>query len=325
MDHYLLSQSFVRCAKKTPIPDLIVCSLPTIELSFEAVKFGMLHNIPVIIDVRDLWPDIFVEKLPNILQPVARTMLYPLFSQTKRSLSQCSALIAVSDGYLKWGLDISGRKKTVLDRVFPLCYQGEECPDHEVDKAGKKLVDDGLDISKEIVWFVGSFGDTYDLSTVIRGARMALQQSWQTPLFVFSGSGDNDERWRNEALGLPNVFFTGWVDTPKSRFLMRHSKIGLLAYALDAPQGLPNKLYEYLFAGLPILSSLQREMPDFLENSQCGLTYQAGDPLDFLQKLRALMDDEKFRCRMADNARRLYQEKFSTDTVFSDMIRLLGS
>ena len=45
------------------IPDLIIASYPVLELCEAANKFGSKHSIPVIIDCRDFWPDIFIEIL----------------------------------------------------------------------------------------------------------------------------------------------------------------------------------------------------------------------------------------------------------------------
>ena len=53
---------------KEILPDLILSSIPTSELSLEATKLGKKNNIPVILDIRDLWPDVFLDVLPNFFR-----------------------------------------------------------------------------------------------------------------------------------------------------------------------------------------------------------------------------------------------------------------
>ena len=48
-------------------PDIIVVSLPTIEFSYEACRYGEKNNVPVIVDVRDLWPDSFKQNSRGVL------------------------------------------------------------------------------------------------------------------------------------------------------------------------------------------------------------------------------------------------------------------
>jgi hypothetical protein len=53
-------------------PDLILTSIPTVELAYECVKFGKKFDIPVLLDIRDLWPDIFFQELlPGPLKKIA--------------------------------------------------------------------------------------------------------------------------------------------------------------------------------------------------------------------------------------------------------------
>ena len=68
LDNNLVAAKFKNLASKEKIlPDLILSSIPTSELSLEATKLGRKNNIPVILDIRDLWPDVFLDVLPKFL------------------------------------------------------------------------------------------------------------------------------------------------------------------------------------------------------------------------------------------------------------------
>ena len=74
-DHAQIARHFAAAARaEERRPDIIVAALPTIELCLEAARFGKEHGIPVIADMRNMWPDIFLEVLPKPF----RFLAYPL-------------------------------------------------------------------------------------------------------------------------------------------------------------------------------------------------------------------------------------------------------
>jgi glycosyltransferase involved in cell wall biosynthesis len=79
----------------------------------------------------------------------------------------------------------------------------------------------------------------------------------------------------------------------------------LLAWTADADVGVipyrnvglnnyltsPNKLFEYLAAGVPVAASAFPELRRVIEGDACGRTFDPEDPLDIARALRALLDD----------------------------------
>ena len=104
--------------------------------------------------------------------------------------------------------------------------------------------------------------------------------------------------WRQLAAGAGNVIFTGWVGADDINWLRAHAEVGLQPYIDGAPQGLANKLFEYLSAGVPVISSLQGENERLIERYRCGLTYKPGDALSCLEKIRVLADNDEMRRSM---------------------------
>src|SRR4030067_2188159 len=78
-DHRGLARRFSALAPREPAPDVTLSSMPTIELSREAVRYARSRRIPVGLDIRDLWPDIFVDSVPVWGGLPARLLLSPLF------------------------------------------------------------------------------------------------------------------------------------------------------------------------------------------------------------------------------------------------------
>ncbi len=65
LDHRDVARKFRGFAGSEPRPDVILCSLPTVELCVEAVRYGGRERVPVVLDVRDLWPDLIAELAPD--------------------------------------------------------------------------------------------------------------------------------------------------------------------------------------------------------------------------------------------------------------------
>ena len=295
-------------------PDLILSSYPTIELCDEAVQYGARHNVPVLLDVRDLWPDEMAARLPSPLRPLAPTLLWPMYRSARRALSGASGIIAISNTYMDWARRFGKRSTAPRDLCVPFGYPPADQARSIPDEVVAKLVAAGVDTSRKIAWFCGTFVGSIDLGTVIEAARQLADRS--DLQFVLTGSGEKDALWREQARGLSNVVFTGWAGRDEIAWLSRHAWVGLGAYKRDAKMSLPNKLFEYMSAGLPILSCLEGEARELIEQHDIGLSYQAGSSEHLAARLLELAANEPWRARLAANAGSVFQERFNADLVY---------
>ena len=316
LNHYQLALEFARQSAKEITPDLILCCWPTIELAAACVRYAEKHNIPVVLDVRDLWPDILLDVIPRSVRWVAKWVSLPYSRMTRKAFERCTAIVGISENYLNWGLGYAGRPRKEFDAVFPLGYQEPVLPPAVVEAERSYLQALGVDDSRTICWFLGSFGQTYDLEPIIHAARELQQLGESRFQFVFSGDGEKRRAWQELARGLRNVVFTGWLDAARIAAMMRMSRIGLAAYRKGAPQGLPNKIFEYLAGGLPILSCLTGECEQFLRSAGCGSQYVAGDSRSFLEELLKLTSSEKYRSRIAMKCLHAFRTQYSASRVY---------
>ena len=291
IDHAQLAQEFCRTASREPIPDAILCSFPTIELSLGAVGFAAARGLPVALDVRDLWPDIFVDVLPRPLRGLGRVASAPYTLATKRAFRGATAVVGVSEAYLDWGLAKAGRGRHMQDRVFHLGY--ERPRDRRSDPNSREVLTQfGARADKITCTFSGSFGRTYDLAPIFAVAEELDARGFQ---FVVCGDGERSAEWRRLASGGTNVHFTGWLAREPLEQVLAASDVGLAAYEDGAPQSIPNKVIEYLAAGLPVVSSLRGETEKLLRHERCGLSYDSRDSKTLLRALLALRTLEERR------------------------------
>ena len=279
------------------------------------MKFARPRGIPVVVDVRDLWPDIFLTALPGPLRHAGRPLLEPLFRQTRRVCRDASALTGVSQSYLDWGLANAGRAASSLDRVFPLGY-GEANLDRQAqDEKTNWLVQQGVRPDRLICTFFGLFEKSYDLHTVVRAAKRLQSEGRDDIQFVLCGNGGKLDDLRRQSAGLRNVVLPGWVDKQTIAALMQMAKIGLAAYASDAMQSLPNKPFEYMAGRLAVVSGLSGELATLLDQHRCGVTYRSADAASLAAQVAKLADDPAELATMQDNAYEAYARHYRVETI----------
>lgn len=326
LDHFLLGSKFKKLAKAHPVPDLIICSMPPLELCKYAVDFGNQHHIPVVIDLRDMWPDIFLDIFPWPFNVLLKPLFFPMFWFLKKSCQKATTLVGITPEFVSWGLRLAGRKQTPCDRHFWLGHQEPSVSEKQLAAARKKWRTLGLNASEGdfICSYFGSMSNKLDMEPVFSAARV-LQKTHPNIKFVLCGTGDQLERYKTLALGLNNVFFPGWVNAVEIFALMQISSIGLAPYRsrFDFRLSIPTKAIEYMAGRLPILSSLRGSLEAFLEREQCGFTYANGSSLGFQKVLLTLATDTALRKSFAAKSRQCFEREFSSGRVYGDMAEFL--
>lgn len=302
--------------------------MPTIELSRAAVEYAVSRNIPVALDIRDLWPDIFVGHAPFWARGLVRLLLQPLFRDLRWACSNATAITGITSPIVDWGLGYAGRPRTDLDRDFPFGYVERKPTSDEIERGSTYWKERGIGVDPHefVVCFFGTIGRQFDLDTVIEAARRLAGGS-RPFRFVLCGTGDRLSHYQSMAEGLSNVVFPGWVGSSEIWTLMRLSKLGLAPYhnTKDFRSSLPNKSIEYLSAGLPLVSCLRGVLHELLENNNCGVAYTEGNAESLVCILEQLFDNHHLLEVKAQSALKLYKEKFTADRVYTDMMTFFGT
>lgn len=326
VDHTLVARHFSHLADGEPTPNVILCSLPTLELSQAATHYGRHHGVPVIIDVRDLWPDIFLEVVPKWARALARLALAPMRAQARRACRDAYAITGNSPAFVEWGLIHAGRAATDLDRHFPFGYPAQMPAQQELDAAVQFWRGFGVSADQEglIACFFGTMGHQFDLETVLDAALM-LEAEGRAVRFVLCGVGEKLESLKTHAGHSHALLFPGWVGRAEIYALMRIAHVGLAPYRNHTGfiGNLPNKPIEYLAGGLPVLSSLEGYLGDFLARHSCGMTYPEGNAPALHDIFVRFCNNKQLLAQMALNARQVFSEQFDADKVYGGMSEYL--
>lgn len=308
---YKYGKEFYKEALQTPKPDVILASLPPIESAANAVRYAQPLNIPVIIDIQDIWPEAFLLPFPKSTHGLVSLLLTPYFKMSARAYRGASAITGVSPQYVELGLS----KRTNKDpRIAShVAYLGYE---EEVFASAQPKFNDG----RIRIVFAGTLGHTYDVEAMVRAASM-LAKSHSSAEFIIIGSGPLEERARSLAaeLGLSPSMFLGRLPFTDVVAWLKSSSIGINGYAAGAPQSFTNKICEYAGAGLAIANSLPDGLDTFIDNHAIGMNYQAGNAEQLYTILKKMIDDPKLLATYKANSRQTALDLFERKKVYNEL------
>ena len=320
IDHFALARNFRYRANSKSNPDVIYnCFIPP-EVSYQVTKLKTKMGVPIVVDIRDTWPDLFYEFFPELSRPLLRGMLFWYRGLVSTALKKADAIISNSTNYLDWGLKHAGRSRCPFDMVIPPGYTPYELSDDEMIEAREKFLQFGISDNRDIIFFGGTMGRSYDFEPVIEAARVFSAED-HSPIFVLAGDGELREKWQSMANDTPNIIFTGWLNEAELTYLQKRSICGLQPYSSYSLISIPNKTGEYLSNGLPIISSLKGENERLLQTTGTGLIYESGNSL--CEAIRKVSKNEEMHKEMSRNAEKTFRNNFQIDVVHKKIEGLL--
>lgn len=319
LSHRALSRNFLDVARAYPTsPDLIHVSNVPIDLCHAAVCFGQEMDVPVIVDIRDLWPDIYADLLPNALSVMREPLRGWLTGRKGRlgaALAGATGITGLTQPYLDWGLAKAGRAQGPNDSVFSMCYPKPKAPPSQdtIDGLRERV---GIGANDVLACYIGNIGYQSDFEGLIASADY-LADSNPGFKIVLAGSGPALDGLKSLARGTPNVFLPGWLQAHEVHALMHISTFGLIAYkpVPNFLMNVPNKFAEYLAGGLVIACSLNGEMGRLVDENHCGFVYDMGDPRALAERFTTMLDDPEMLQTMSQNAAALHHDEFEGSIV----------
>ena len=309
-------KQFGKLAETKEKPDVIVAAMPNIDLALAAVKYGKKHKIPVFIDVRDLWPDLYEDFFPRFRHLVHYAII-PFKRQLIYTLKNATGIFATSNKFLDWALAYAKREKGPNDNYYYVSYP--ETNLELTDKSFRKWHDLGLSEEDTICCFFGQFGHAVNLEPVMYAAKETAKKNPHIK-YVICGMGEKLDLYKQILDGTDNVIFPGWVDREEICSLGKLSSVGLLSYRKNKnfEWSMPNKFCEYLALGLSVVLEPTGMMADLVKEHNIGYRYD--NEHDLAEKLLYLADHKDEVLGMKKRARSLYEQQFKADVVYAKMV-----
>ena len=167
------------------------------------------------------------------------------------------------------------------------------------------------------VLYMGGLDYMRGLHTVV--AALAHRREELSGLdFVVVGAGPYLGALRGQAreLGLEGrVRFEGWQPYGRLAAYLAAADLGAVPHVRDelTDTTIPNKLFEYMAAGLPVVASDCAPIARVVESSGCGAVFRSGDVASCAGVLAGLAADAGLRTRLGAAGRRAAEEVYNWD------------
>lgn len=307
----------------------IVFAEPALPYSLALVVLCTILRIPCVIDVLDLWPEHF-RSTSLFKSPAVRccyNLLWPLLLIQRKIIALLATrIITVSETYRKSYsacLSANGANKVSF---IPIGVRLDEfqTSEHNSEALASSLPTLGafLHTSNKVIVYSGSFGECYDLQNLTNSIRLCLSCR-RDVRFLFIGAGPSRPFVQNLMLEYPDsVLVHSPVDHSMLPCIYSLCTIGICSYSKGSGVALPLKYFDYLAAGLAILSNLRSEIAFEIETFKVGLNY-GFTPSGFVKSLEEMLSSESNLRLYQQNSLRLakkYDHSFLYDSYLKAVV-----
>lgn len=316
--HAVFSKAAVQVLE-TQDPKVVVVSTPPPQLAHGAVVAAHRMGAAAIVDVQDLWPAEFRRFWPAGLKWMNDLVFARMRSAYRQSCREADARVGVAEAYL---LDARRFGRTPHDLVIHLGVDLEA-----FDRAagsGTSLLDAHAGDLGHVLFWGGTISRGSDWRSVVEAVRLLNGEKTPVTLAVL-GTGPDEEAMRHRCrqMGIEHcVRFFGWQPHDAYAATLRQSTVALNAWAPGSTVAFPNRAFDYMAAGAPIVNSLTGEFADLVEAERIGLNCMAGSADGLAEAVRRLLADDDLRNRMGCSARRLAVERFDRKHEYEGYLRL---
>jgi glycosyltransferase involved in cell wall biosynthesis len=304
-------------------PDAMLAVLPTPFADVACGRLAEQFGVPLIGDFRDLWPELFAAHVPSPLEVVSPVLLAPWYAMRRYALSRLSHLVSVNARYREHLLE----REPMLRRIpSSVIYDGidarivSHATPHDARRASGLPKPDGT------VWaiYAGMLSDHHDIETLLDAARIIAERGLAPQLRILvSGKGPMADVVEKAAAHLANLTYLGVVPIERLRAIYGLADIGLVTCAPTSTVVLPAKFFDYLGAGLPMVSSVPGDCRTFVRSRELGVEYDAGDAQSLAERLSALANDPAARRRFAENSRAAARD-FDREELYRDFLPIIA-
>jgi len=116
----------------------------------------------------------------------------------------------------------------------------------------------------------------------------------------------------------------GFVDRETYASILAKSMAGLVIFYPESNHinAQPNKIFEYMSAGVPVIGSNFPLWKDILEKDECGICVDPMKPIEIARASNQLLDNPELAERMGNRGRVLVREKYNWEQEITKLLEL---
>lgn len=297
--------------------NLVIATSTPLTIGFPAIMLKWFKKTPYIFEVRDLWPEVPIQMggLNNkVLQKLAIGFEKSIYKNAKH-------IIALSPGMARGVLKYEKKEKVTMipnmaktDEFWPREKNWDLC-----DKLGLKRD------SFKLIHF-GALGLANGVDRIIESAKLLKDN--KNIEFVFIGEGATEEDLKKQCAeyNLKNVFFLGKYAMKETSEIVNLCDVSLVSFK-NLPilyTNSPNKLFDSLSAGKPIIVNSAGWTKTMVEEQNCGYFVDPENPNELVEKIQDLMNNKELLESMGRNSRLLAENKYDKKILSEKFVNVVN-
>lgn len=296
--------------------DLIFATSTPLTAGIPGVFARWSRGKTFIFEVRDLWPE-----LPKAMGVISNPLILSLMSLLEWvSYRSAHRLIGLSpgicEGICQKGVDES--KVQLVPNGCDLNIFGTE--------SSRKCCIEGLSDNDFLAIFTGTHGPANGLDSVLDAAKILNKLKNKKKikiLLIGDGKRKSNLKKRAHDEKIENVIFMDPVPKAELACIMNRANIGMQILA-NVPAFYfgtsPNKFFDYLASGLPVLNNYPGWIAEIINDYECGYALSPDDPEAFARAIIDASQNSEKLVTMGQNSQRLAIEKFDRKKLSSDWV-----
>ncbi|MFX0195794.1 MAG: glycosyltransferase family 4 protein [Candidatus Hodarchaeota archaeon] len=283
------------------------------------ILVSKVRRKPYVFEVRDLWPEDLIAAgrmseggIGHLIQSVME----------RASYAAAERVLLVSKGFhdrlLERGYSPKILKTILLGADGELFKKAE--PDFEYILK-HKLED------KTIAIYSGSHGNANGLYQILDAAEHLRDRPDIAIVMIGDGSEKPNLFEEVSRRNLKNVHLLDPVKKTQLPGILSLCHIGLMILKqIKRPRWVtPNKLFDYMFAGLPVVVNFPGTTADIVENDGVGIACIPGSATDLAEKIRFLADNPGKCKAIGNHAKEVAWQKYERRIIAKQMVELFES
>lgn len=299
ISHYFFSKDTYYKIKKNP-PDVLYVIVPPNSIVRFMSKVKKEHNVVLVYDINDLWPESFpISRVKNFLPfKIWRDFRKKNINLSDFVVTECELFRdhIMSEGYDKNPINIYHSRKGIISTK-----------DYYITKGHVRLL------------YLGSINHIIDIEKIATIIKV-IKGEYHVTLNII-GDGENREKLIQECelVGAEVIYHGVIFDIAHKRKIILECDFGLNIMKETLMVGLTMKSLDYFQNGLPLINNIGYDTKKIIEKYQCGINVSQID--DLYTKLH-LLNNDHFIASLRRGVISAFDENFSS-TVFNKKMRSL--
>jgi len=300
---------------RVPAVDVVWGTSPPIFQGVTAWVLARLKRARFLFEVRDLWPEFAVAV--GVLKD--RTLIR-LSEWLERLLYRKADCVMVnSPGFVEHVRRRGARRIELVP--------------NGADPSMFDVLADGRAFRRQyglgdlfVALYAGAHGMSNDLNVLVDAAQL-LQGAPVHLVLVGDGKEKAALMSRASALGLQNVTFLPSVPKKQMPEILAAADAGIaILKPIEAYKTTyPNKVFDYMAAGRPVLLVIDGVIRSVVESAQCGVFVQPGEARALADAIRSLAEDPQLARKMGLAGKTYLEQNFSRDQIARKLLQVLES